>query len=98
MGLRPRFKSQLKCPVALGPVVMLGPPPSGPTEEHRWWSWGPLLQSPPEGRSLDTPGNAAQREVGQGVGVGEWDGLAVVVPVWLHPRPLPARKTRSPEF
>ena len=82
MGLRPRFKSQLKCPVALGPVVMLGPPPSGPTEEHRWWSWGPLLQSPPEGRSLDTPGNAAQREVGQGVGVGEWDGLAVVVPVW----------------
>lgn len=67
MGLRPRFKSQLKCPVALGPVVMLGPPPSGPTEEHRWWSWGPLLQSPPEGRSLDTPGNAAQREVGQGV-------------------------------
>ena len=49
MGLRPRFKSQLKCPVALGPVVMLGPPPSGPTEEQRWWSWGPLLQSPPEG-------------------------------------------------
>ena len=76
MGLRPWFKSQLKCPVVLGPVVMLGPPPSGPTEEQRWWSWGPLLQSPPEGRSLDILGNAAQREVGWGWGGGVGVGWA----------------------
>ena len=29
MGLRPWFKSQLKCPVAPGPGVTLGPHPQG---------------------------------------------------------------------
>lgn len=65
MGLRPWLKCQLKCPVALGPGVMLGPHPQGPLQ-NKGDGLGALLQSPPEGRSPDTREMLPRAGVGWG--------------------------------